>query len=139
MPAQRRLEAFGESKSLAGWLRDPRCKVGRQTLRERLDAGWSAERAIAESVAPTEGPDRSSAAPRKASGKSPVNLSRREVQVLEGIAEGLGAEQLAPRLGVTPRTVSEYRKDLYRKLGVHNAGHAVARGYELGFLRLAKR
>lgn len=38
--------AFGETKSTAEWGRDPRCLVGRQTLRTRIQAGWDHETAI---------------------------------------------------------------------------------------------
>lgn len=44
----RHLEAFGETKTLANWSRDSRCAVGYNTIRDRLAAGWTTERAISE-------------------------------------------------------------------------------------------
>jgi hypothetical protein len=41
------LTAFGESKYLPEWLKDPRCRVTRPTLQTRLQAGWDPEKAIA--------------------------------------------------------------------------------------------
>jgi hypothetical protein len=42
----RHLEAYGESKTLAGWAKDPRCVVSRNTVRARLADGWSLEDAL---------------------------------------------------------------------------------------------
>jgi hypothetical protein len=39
-------EAFGESKTLTAWARDPRCEVSVNTLRARRAAGWKLEDAI---------------------------------------------------------------------------------------------
>jgi hypothetical protein len=42
------IEAFGESKTIAAWLRDPRCRAGKHsTLRMRIVYGWNHEQAIA--------------------------------------------------------------------------------------------
>lgn len=38
--------AFGETKLLQDWCRDPRCRVVRLTLYSRLKSGWDAETAI---------------------------------------------------------------------------------------------
>ena len=40
------LTAFGETKCFAEWLRDSRCLVKIDSLRDRLDKGWNAEKAI---------------------------------------------------------------------------------------------
>lgn len=49
----RLLTAFGESKTLADWARDPRCSVHARTIWGRLDQGWSAEDAITKPAAKT--------------------------------------------------------------------------------------
>lgn len=41
------VEAFGETKSVHQWSKDPRCKVGFISLLGRINAGWIAEAAIA--------------------------------------------------------------------------------------------
>ena len=40
------ITAFGSTMSLAQWLRDPRCKVGRDTVKKRLAKGMDAESAL---------------------------------------------------------------------------------------------
>lgn len=50
--------AFGETKTVSEWTRDPRCAIKcKQTLRDRLKAGWDDERAITEPPA-RRGPQR---------------------------------------------------------------------------------
>lgn len=44
----RNVTAFDETKTLAQWIADPRCRVRRGGLTRRLAAGWPAERAITE-------------------------------------------------------------------------------------------
>ena len=53
-------------------------------------------------------------------------LTRREVQVLELLACGHRHGDVARRLGITRHTVSAHAKNIYRKLGVHNALAAVS-------------
>jgi hypothetical protein len=38
--------AFGETKSVRGWVKDPRCRVSRFCLRKRIRAGWNPEAAL---------------------------------------------------------------------------------------------
>jgi hypothetical protein len=40
------LTAFGETKSLADWVRDPRATGGTKTLPWRLRQGWEAEAVV---------------------------------------------------------------------------------------------
>lgn len=63
------------------------------------------------------------------------SLTRREVQVLALLAIGHRHAEVAARLGVTRHTVSTHAKNIYRKLGVHNALAAVRVAYELRLLR----
>ena len=41
-----KIEAFGESKSLADWADDERCQAAKNTLWDRINRGWDAETAI---------------------------------------------------------------------------------------------
>lgn len=41
-----RISAFGETKTLSEWSRDPRCRATYQTLAYRIRAGWEPKRAI---------------------------------------------------------------------------------------------
>jgi hypothetical protein len=40
------ITAWGETKILIDWARDPRCSVQRQTIMDRLRRGWTEESAI---------------------------------------------------------------------------------------------
>jgi two-component system nitrate/nitrite response regulator NarL len=66
----------------------------------------------------------------------PVNLSAREIEVLEHAARGLTVGQVARRLELSPRTVETHLGNVYRKLGVGNRVQALARASELGLIRI---
>ncbi len=63
-------------------------------------------------------------------------LTRREVDVVQLIAEGLTARQIASRLNVSPRTVETHIAKLYDKLGVRTRIQAVQRAAALGLIDL---
>lgn len=69
----------------------------------------------------------------------PVNdmprLTRRERQVLEHMATGKAKKDIAAALGISPETVKDYVRTLYRKLEVKDRLLAVHRARELGLLR----
>jgi len=60
------------------------------------------------------------------------SLTRRELQVLRLLAEGLGQPAIARELVITPKTVSTHIQRILAKLGVHNQAQAVAAAYRLG-------
>jgi DNA-binding CsgD family transcriptional regulator len=62
------------------------------------------------------------------------NLSPRQQQVLELMAEGLTNSEIGEQLGVTERTVKAYAQELYDKLGARNRAGAVAEGARLGII-----
>ena len=53
-------------------------------------------------------------------------LTSRELQVLSLLAEGLGQQEIASRLFVSPKTVGTHTEHIFRKLGVHSRAQAVA-------------
>lgn len=57
--------------------------------------------------------------PRSTSGKIGA-LSRRELQVAAMLAEGKTAPDIAAELHISPSTVDVHRRNLMRKLGLHN-------------------
>ena len=61
-------------------------------------------------------------------------LSPREREVLELIAEGLSAPDIAKRLHVSPATVKTHLQTLYEKLGVSDRAAAVASAMRNGLL-----
>lgn len=61
-------------------------------------------------------------------------LTLREMAILSLLSQGLKAESLARRLGISPRTVEKHLEHIYRKLDVGDRLMAVQRVYELGVL-----
>jgi DNA-binding NarL/FixJ family response regulator len=61
-------------------------------------------------------------------------VTRRERQVLRGIAAGLTAAQLGSVLVLSPETVKSHISRLYRKLGVCTRPHAVDAAFRCGLL-----
>ncbi|MFO0595208.1 MAG: DNA-binding response regulator [Myxococcaceae bacterium] len=58
-------------------------------------------------------------------------LSKRELNVLRGLADGFTYEQVALRLGVSLSTVRTYVERLYAKLDVHSKSEATAKALRL--------
>jgi two-component system, NarL family, nitrate/nitrite response regulator NarL len=61
-----------------------------------------------------------------------VALTESDVSVLSLMSSGRGVAEMAKVLHVSPRTVENHIRRVYVKLGVRNAGHAVARAVSLG-------
>ncbi len=67
-------------------------------------------------------------------GEAPVELSPRELQVLEQIIRGYSAAEIAQMLQVSPWTVQTYVRRVYEKLGVRSKAAAVGEAYRLGLV-----
>ncbi|QUQ62532.1 response regulator transcription factor [Kutzneria sp. CA-103260] len=63
-----------------------------------------------------------------------TNLTRREIAVLTLLADGLTAEAIGRRLGISGRTVHKHTENLYRKLAASDRLTAVLRAQGLGLL-----
>ena len=63
------------------------------------------------------------------------NLSDREKQVLQLIADGLTDEQIAHTLDFGKDNASAYRKKLLEKLEVNNAAALVAKAFRSGYIK----
>lgn len=61
-------------------------------------------------------------------------LSKREREVLAGVARGERSKEIAARLGITERTVRAYLTNIYTKLNVDSRSSAVATAVERGLL-----
>ena len=64
-----------------------------------------------------------------------AELTFREREVLERLAEGCATEEIAASLHVSPHTVRSRVKTLLRKLGARNREHAVAIALSEGAIR----
>jgi len=72
---------------------------------------------------------------RKTAKAEPIEqLSKRENEVLELLAQGLTAMAIASRLAVSPRTVHRHLDNAYRKLGVHDRMLAVGAARRHGLI-----
>lgn len=70
--------------------------------------------------------------------REPANVAQitgRELEILIAIEAGLSVKQTAQRLQISPRTVENTQRLLFRKLGVRNRAQAVARALQSGLLR----
>ena len=61
-------------------------------------------------------------------------LSEREQEVLELIAHGATNRETAATLHLSPHTVKDHTRAIYRKLGVRNRAEAVRRARDLQLL-----
>ena len=61
-------------------------------------------------------------------------LTRREIEILEFLAQRLSAKEIAQRLIISDRTVKRHTANIYQKLGVNSRRDAVAIALALGIL-----
>jgi DNA-binding NarL/FixJ family response regulator len=64
-------------------------------------------------------------------------LTKRELEILELLAEGLRYRQIAEQLFISPRTVGTHMEHILSKLGVRSRAEAVAVAYREGLLPAA--
>jgi DNA-binding NarL/FixJ family response regulator len=64
------------------------------------------------------------AQPAQRSGQRPADLTARELEILQLVAEGLSNSEMARRLWVTEQTVKFHLSNIYRKLDVSNRTQA---------------
>jgi DNA-binding NarL/FixJ family response regulator len=70
--------------------------------------------------------------PRRQSRQNPVGLTRRELEVLELLSEGLRNAEIAERLVVTTKTVDHHVSSILAKLDARTRTEAVAAAARLG-------
>jgi PAS domain S-box-containing protein len=63
-------------------------------------------------------------------------LTTREQQVLALLAHGLGTDEMASALVVSPATVRNHVQSILKKLGVHSRLEAVAQAYQQGLFEM---
>lgn len=67
-------------------------------------------------------------------GEDRVRLTEREAETLSIFARGLSYREAGEVLGVSPHTISDFVKKIYRKLNVHSRGEAVFEAQSLGLI-----
>ena len=107
--------------------------------RSRLDeaafeAAWAEGRAMTPEQAVEYALDTEEAASASPKDTTASLLSAREVEVLVLVAEGLTNARVAERLYLSPRTVGQHLRSIYRKLGVPSRAAAAREAAERGLL-----
>jgi DNA-binding NarL/FixJ family response regulator len=64
----------------------------------------------------------------------PAGLTTREVEILGLVARGWSNKQIAQRLVITPKTVSNHVEHIYRKIGVSSRAAATLYATQQGLL-----
>ena len=64
-----------------------------------------------------------------------ISLSPREQETLGWIMKGYSVKECARAMSISPYTVAEYIKEIYRKLQVNSRGEAIATAFRLGLDR----
>ena len=60
----------------------------------------------------------------------------RQVEILQGIADGMSTKQVARDLGITQKTVHNHLNAIYRRLDTQSLTHAVLSAVRLGIIDL---
>ena len=63
-----------------------------------------------------------------------TQLTSREIEVLEGVANGAANKQIAADLGISTKTVDKHRQNLMKKLHIHNTAGLTRYAICVGFL-----
>lgn len=71
---------------------------------------------------------------RNGSRNGGVNLSPRELEVLELLGRGVSQKGIAEALFLSPKTVGTHIQHILAKLGVHSRAQAVVEAYRLGLV-----
>ena len=65
-----------------------------------------------------------------------ISLSRRELEVLKHIADGLTNKEIAEKLFISPLTVDSHRKNMILKLNARNTASLIKIAVEDGYIKL---
>ena len=65
-----------------------------------------------------------------------IELSARELEVLNLLSLGFSSKEVAERLFISPNTVEYHRKQLLRKTGSRNAAELIGNAFRMRLLKL---
>ena len=98
------------------------CDTVRQVLKGYSPLSPAIARYILRMARPPQDPRPDQAIP---AASDMLGLTEREVDILWGIAKGMSYNEIGDGLGLSRKTVPNYIKSIYRKLGVNSRGEAV--------------
>jgi two-component system nitrate/nitrite response regulator NarL len=124
-----------EESAAAAWTAGAHGLLYRDASGERLLA---AVLAVAQGLAPIEPQLQESMMPHRALDKSTLDeeLTPRELEVLQLLAEGLSNKAMAQQLGISDHTVKFHLNAIMSKLGVQSRTAAVVRATRMGLVVL---
>jgi DNA-binding NarL/FixJ family response regulator len=66
------------------------------------------------------------------------DLSKREIQIIKMIAEGLSTDDMSDQLNLSTHTISSHRKNIYRKTGFKNPVDVTRFAIKIGLISIVK-
>jgi DNA-binding CsgD family transcriptional regulator len=66
-----------------------------------------------------------------------VTLTRRQIQILDGLSRGLRTKEIAAELGISYKTADAHKYNAFRALEAQTSAQAVRRAIETGYLKVA--
>ena len=108
----------------------------RQAHRELTELGAANAVSLVARLASQRGVRGLTRGPRRTTKEMPGNLTARETEVLQLLAQGLRNAEIAERLFLSSRTVDHHVSAILRKLGVRTRGQAGAAATRLGLVEM---
>jgi DNA-binding NarL/FixJ family response regulator len=71
--------------------------------------------------------------------KARLGLSPQQLTIMQLSWDGLTIKETAMQMGLSDKTVKNYRNNIYEKLGVSNVEGMLRQGVERGFLTISSR
>lgn len=68
--------------------------------------------------------------------EAPMDLTPRELEILQGLAKGLTSAEIAEMFSISKQTVSVHIRNIYRKMEVHNRTEAAYEALRLGLVSI---
>jgi DNA-binding NarL/FixJ family response regulator len=117
------------------WLTELDDTSQRKGLRELMDLGAHAAARRVETEMREKGILNIPRGPRSSTVKNPAGLTKRQMDVLKLLSEGLQNKEIAGALFVSAKTIDHHISTILSKLDVHSRAKAVAKAKEMGILK----
>ncbi len=124
-------EALARQVESGAWQPPAGCPAPAGPLRAHVCGGWLV---VTAEPAPAGQTGHCAWQPAAGAGARPVQLSRRQAEVLSGLAEGLTTGRLALELGISTKTVQHHIGSLHRLLGSQTRAQLIRRAATMGLL-----